>query len=75
MQSGAYVAPDKTTVAQFLERWLAHIKTQIGVMLTHYFARHSECTRLALVRSSGMYGPKSILAAPGRRTCQTTTNR
>jgi hypothetical protein len=30
MQSGGYVAPDKTTVAQFLERWLAHIKTQVG---------------------------------------------
>jgi hypothetical protein len=29
MQSGGYVAPDKTTVAQFLERWLNHIKTQV----------------------------------------------
>jgi integrase len=29
MQSG-YVAPDKTTVAQFLERWLAHIQTQVA---------------------------------------------
>src|SRR5262249_12115198 len=30
MQSGGYVAPDKTTVAQFLERWLTHIKTQVA---------------------------------------------
>ena len=29
MQKGAYVEPDKTTLAQFLERWLAHIKTQV----------------------------------------------
>jgi hypothetical protein len=29
MQSGAYVEPDKVTVAQFLERWLNHIKTQV----------------------------------------------
>ena len=29
MQSGGYIAPDKTTVAQFLERWLNHIKTQV----------------------------------------------
>jgi hypothetical protein len=31
MQSGGYVAPDKTTVAQFLERWLTHIKSQVSV--------------------------------------------
>src|SRR5215469_5690626 len=30
MQSGGYVAPDKTTVAQFLERWLNHIRTQVS---------------------------------------------
>jgi integrase len=29
MQSGGYVAPDKTTLARFLERWLNHIKTQV----------------------------------------------
>ncbi len=29
MDSGAYVEPDKVTVAQFLERWLNHIKTQV----------------------------------------------
>src|SRR5262245_60633198 len=30
MQKGAFVEPDKTTLAQFLERWLAHIKTQVA---------------------------------------------
>src|SRR6516165_2961932 len=30
MQKGAYVEPDKTSVAQFLERWLAHIQTQVA---------------------------------------------
>jgi integrase len=30
LRTGAYVEPDKTTVAQFLERWLAHIKTQVA---------------------------------------------
>jgi hypothetical protein len=29
MQRGAYIEPDKITLAQFLERWLAHIKTQV----------------------------------------------
>ena len=29
MQAGSYVAPDKTTMAQFLERWLNYIKTQV----------------------------------------------
>jgi hypothetical protein len=29
MQGGSYVAPDKTTLAQFLERWLNHIKTRV----------------------------------------------
>ena len=30
IQNGGYVAPDKTTVAQFLERWLAHMQTQVA---------------------------------------------
>jgi hypothetical protein len=30
MQSGGYIAPDKTSVAQFLERWLAHMQTQVA---------------------------------------------
>jgi integrase len=28
--AGTYVAPDKTTVAQFLERWLKHIKPNVS---------------------------------------------
>src|SRR5215469_13867442 len=30
LDSGTFVEPNKTTVARFLERWLTHIKTQIG---------------------------------------------
>jgi integrase len=30
MRQGAYVEPDKTTLAQFLERWLGQIKTQVS---------------------------------------------
>jgi integrase len=29
LQTGDYLEPSKTTLAQFLERWLAHIKTQV----------------------------------------------
>src|SRR5215472_3811851 len=29
INSGTYAEPDRTTLAQFLERWLAHIKTQV----------------------------------------------
>src|SRR6516162_2288634 len=29
INSGTYAEPDKTTLAQVLERWLAHIKTQV----------------------------------------------
>jgi integrase len=41
IQSGGYVAPDKTTLAQFLERWLAHIKTQVAT------STHERYTELA----------------------------
>jgi integrase len=30
MQTGAYVEPDKATLAQFLERWLDHIRTRVS---------------------------------------------
>jgi integrase len=30
LRTGACVEPDKTSVAQFLERWLAHIQTQVA---------------------------------------------
>ena len=29
IQRGAYIAPDRTTFAEFSERWLAHIKSQV----------------------------------------------
>jgi integrase len=29
MQCGTFVEPDRTTLAQFLERWLSHIETQV----------------------------------------------
>jgi integrase len=37
--AGTFVEPDKITVAQFLERWLAHVKTQVSAS-TH--ERYSE---------------------------------
>jgi integrase len=30
VQGGTYLEPSKTTLAQFLDRWLAHIKTQVS---------------------------------------------
>jgi integrase len=30
MRTGCYVEPEKTTVQQFLDRWLGHIKTQVS---------------------------------------------
>ena len=29
VKGGTYLEPSKTTLAQFLERWLTHIKTQV----------------------------------------------
>jgi hypothetical protein len=30
LDSGTFIEPDKTTVVVFLQRWLAHIRTQIS---------------------------------------------
>ena len=30
MQNGSYLAPDKTTFAEFAERWLTHVSTQVS---------------------------------------------
>src|SRR4051812_44154495 len=30
MQGGTFIAPDKTTLAEFLDRWLAHMKSQLS---------------------------------------------
>jgi integrase len=51
MQSGGYVAPDKTTLAQFLERWLAHIKTQVA---PRTYGGYAEKARNNLIPILGM---------------------
>jgi integrase len=45
-QTGGYVEPGKTTVAQFLERWLNHIQTQVSPR-TH--GRYCELMRTNVV--------------------------
>jgi integrase len=42
MHSGGYVEPDKTTVGEFLERWLEQIKTQVS---PRSFERYAEIVR------------------------------
>jgi integrase len=49
LQSG-YAAPDKATVAQFLERWLNHIKTQVGAAS---FQRYCEHVRNSIIPALG----------------------
>ena len=44
MQSGAYVAPDRTTVAQFLERWLTHIRMHVSPASAERYSEH--CNRV-----------------------------
>jgi integrase len=39
--SGAFVEPNKTTVAVFLQRWLAHIKTQVGAATFRRYWQHA----------------------------------
>ena len=50
MQKGAYVEPDKTTLAQFLERWLGQIKTQVS---PRSYERYAEIARNNLVPALG----------------------
>jgi integrase len=50
MQSGGCLAPDKTTIAQFLERWLEHIKTQIGAASLQ---RYCEYVRNTIIPALG----------------------
>jgi integrase len=45
LDAGTFVEPDKVTVAQFLERWLAHIKTQISPAS---FERYGEYTNIII---------------------------
>jgi integrase len=46
MKGGTYLEPSKTTVAQFLDRWLDHMKSQIS---TKSHARYSELARKNVV--------------------------
>ena len=46
MQSGSYLAPDKTTFAEFTERWLTHMKSQVSPK-SH--ARYGELLRKNVV--------------------------
>jgi integrase len=50
MKSGGYVAPDKTTVAQFLERWLTHMQTQVA---PRTYAGYAEKVRNNLIPALG----------------------
>ena len=42
LSKGAYVEPDKTSLAQFLERWLIHIRTQVS---PRTYERYAELVR------------------------------
>ena len=69
MQSGGYVMPDKNTVAQFLERWLTHIKTQVA---PGSYERYGELVRNNIVPALGAIRPKyasTICATAMRRIC------
>ena len=46
MQNGSYLAPDKTTFAEFAERWLTHMKSQVSPK-SH--ARYGELLRKNVV--------------------------
>jgi hypothetical protein len=50
MQKGSYVEPDKTTLAQFLERWLGQIKTQVS---PRSYERYAEIVRNNIVPALG----------------------
>src|SRR3954469_5486069 len=42
MGSGAYIEPSKLTVAQFFDRWLDHVRSQVG---PRTFERYEEIAR------------------------------
>jgi integrase len=46
LQAGTYLEPSKTTLAQFLDRWLAHIKSQVS---PKSYSRYSELARKNIV--------------------------
>jgi integrase len=50
INSGTYVEPDKTTLAQFLERWLGQIKTQVS---PRSYERYAEIVHNNIVPALG----------------------
>ena len=53
MRNDTYVEPDKTHLAQFLERWLAHVKTQVS---RRTYGRYAEIVHNNLVPALGAVG-------------------
>jgi integrase len=52
MRSDTYIEPDKTTLGQFLERWLEHIRTQVT---PGTFERYSEIVHRNLIPGLGAF--------------------
>jgi len=50
LSKGAYVEPDKTSLAQFLERWLIHIRTQVS---PRTYERYAELVRNHIIPMLG----------------------
>jgi integrase len=50
MGNGTYAEPDKTTVAQFLERWLEQVETQVS---PRSYERYAEIARKNLIPALG----------------------
>src|SRR6516165_3018534 len=50
LSKGAYVKPDKTSLAQFLERWLVHIRRQVS---PRTYERYAEIVRNNIVPMLG----------------------
>jgi hypothetical protein len=74
MGSGAYIEPSKLTVAQFFDRWLDHVRSQVG---PRTFERYDEIARKNLAPLIGSalltkLRPEQISAAgnAGGRGCQ-----
>jgi hypothetical protein len=65
LNAGTFVEPDKVTVAAFLQRWLAHIKTQISPASFERYRQYAniiipalggvQLTKLKPEHISGMY--------------------
>ena len=50
LSKGAYVEPDKTSLAEFLERWLIHIRTQVS---PRTYERYAELVRNHIIPMLG----------------------